>query len=399
MNSTPTSDHQLKALIHELRTPIQSIVLTCELIQQHPEDPIESINEKLEGMRQSCHTLLALLDEAASQPPSPATPSVDPHFGRALSLQNLGAYLYEQMNPIARHKGRTLELNLADDLPDVIHTHPVWLEQTLRNLIVNAIRHGEGTVRLSISCQPGSVHMSVSDEGPGIPEDEHESIFKPRVQLRQDRKESEGMGLGLSLAASWVQRMRGTIRLTSREGSGSTFHVTLPHDPSIGKNRGTSFADIAPKAHINRSSSRPEQLVHSKPLSRSTILLVDDNELHLEALQEYLSTSGATIMTAKRAHEAVRSLSHQQIDAMVLDLNLPDSQGLELIQLLRTHANHHNTPIILYTGESLNAESEEVLSSRVQGIRQKRVGSHRRVLNDLQKLLKPDHHPAPKSES
>lgn len=391
MQKIDPTDERMAALAHEMRTPIQSIDLICELLQKEPDQPLSAIQEKLKSMRKGCQTLLHLLDESVSASRLTTTPVSYP-VRHILSLRDLGTYLREQLNPLMLNEQRDLELYLDDALPATIHTHPVWVEQILRNLLTNALRHGNGTIQLSFESDPEGIRMSVTDEGPGIPPEMHQEIFKPRVRLSgpSSPESSPGMGLGLSLALSWTRRLGGTLRVESEPGKGSTFQLTLPLTDST-----TIRSSVDSETHpflvreeqppIHRSPS-----LRNRSIAGATVLIVDDSELQTEALQEYLSTPGATILTAHHVHEAINILSRHSVDAIILDLNLPDRSGIELIRHLRTHTHHHTTPIILYSGEILGRETNRIIAPMVQRIRKKKIGSHRLILEDLQELLTPE---------
>lgn len=386
MHDIQTSDDRMAALAHEMRTPIQSIDLICELIQRDPDLPVSAIRKEIESMQKGCQTLLNLLDEAASSRRLPAG-SHHRHVRQTTSLRDLGAYLCEQLRPMVRQEQRQLELNLDSSLPATIQTHSLWLEQILRNLLTNALRHGDGTIRLDFEHDPTGLLISVSDEGPGIPKEMQKEIFKPRVQLHNPSsgEHSRGSGLGLSMASIWARRLGGTLRVESGAGTGSTFQLKLPVS--------SDSTSVRPFGRIDTGMIVPHEENRSRPSRRpipgiaSTILIVDDNELQTDALREYLSAPDTRILTAPLAREAVRLLNRYTVDAIILDLNLPDGRGSDLIRLIRSHSNSPATPVILYSGETLDPEIEAEIAPMVERIRKKKIGSHQTILQDLKELL------------
>jgi signal transduction histidine kinase len=110
----------------------------------------------------------------------------------------------------------------------IVQEQPRLLRRVLRNLLENARRHGAGEVQVDIRTQDGLAQLRVCDQGPGVPPDQRERIFEPFYRLPGASEQSGGVGLGLALVKSIVQRHGGTVRCEGHAGGGACFVVRLP---------------------------------------------------------------------------------------------------------------------------------------------------------------------------
>src|SRR5690554_5251874 len=125
----------LAMLSHEMRTPLQSIEMICDLITTNPDQPISTVLEKFDSIRQTCRTLSHLLDEADQA--RHHTPQRGRFLQENVDLKALASFLREQITPLAVKLDRTLTIRVDRFVPRSLYTHPVWLEQIIRNLLIN----------------------------------------------------------------------------------------------------------------------------------------------------------------------------------------------------------------------------------------------------------------------
>jgi signal transduction histidine kinase len=199
----------LAAISHDLRTPITSLRIRAEFIED--EENRDKIIETLDEMAQMTEAALAFARDEANR---------------------------EEMRPV--DLGGLLE-SLAGDQQDLGHEacvdapervvlacRPVSLKRAFRNLIENGIRYGEA-VEIALSRENGDAVVTISDSGPGIPEERLEDVFEPFVRLEESRsEETGGIGLGLAITRSIIHAHGGTIELTNRPGGGLKVLVRLP---------------------------------------------------------------------------------------------------------------------------------------------------------------------------
>ncbi|PVB61013.1 ATP-binding protein [Labrenzia sp. 011] len=199
----------LAAISHDLRTPITSLRLRAEFIED--DENREKMIETLEEMAHMTEaTLRFARDEAHADKPENA---------------DVGAIL-EALAADQQDLGHDISVDIADRI--ILSCRPVALKRALRNLIENAIRYGEN-VSLSAAAKAGEVVIRIQDRGPGIPEDRLKDVFEPFVRLEESRsEETGGIGLGLSIARSIIHAHGGTLMLRNRPEGGLEAEVRLP---------------------------------------------------------------------------------------------------------------------------------------------------------------------------
>ena len=199
------------------------------------------------------------------------------------------------------------------------------LEQVITNLVFNArdAIDGNGTIHVGVSLvETGQVQISVLDDGPGIPQRMLDKIFEPLFTTKRN-----GTGLGLAIARRLMEGQGGSLTAGNRASHGSAFHLLLP-------------ASEPP-------SRSAEALTFVKPGSLR-VLLVEDDESVGAGLDELLRSEGYETIWIRTAREACEAARRIRPHVAVIDVNLPDGNGVDLIPLLR--AEHKDLPVILSTG-------------------------------------------------
>jgi signal transduction histidine kinase/ActR/RegA family two-component response regulator len=230
-----------------------------------------------------------------------------------------------------------LELDLASDLPEIIADHDQLL-QALLNLCVNARDAMPEGGRLTIATglveaeplrsrfpemhQSAYVRIRVADSGPGIDEIIRDRIFEPFFTTKETGK---GAGLGLAVVYGTVTSHSGFVDLESASGAGATFSLYFPAAP----------------AEVERPTPRAGPTLESSRGRGETVLLVEDEEILLDALGTILKIDGYSVLTARDAQEAARVFAEhsESIDVVLADLGLPGASGWRLVRdLLRRKA-------------------------------------------------------------
>ena len=199
----------LAAISHDLRTPITSLRLRAEFVED--DEVREKILETLDEMQRMAEETLAFAREEAARED---TQSVD----LAALLDSLSADLADLGHEVAFQEAPRCPLPCR----------PVALKRALRNLIENAVRHGS-RARIRLEAEGSQVRIEIDDDGPGIPEEDFERVFEPFVRLEESRsRETGGAGLGLAIARSIVRAHGGDIALANRPQGGLRVTVSLP---------------------------------------------------------------------------------------------------------------------------------------------------------------------------
>jgi CheY-like chemotaxis protein len=268
-----------------------------------------------------------------------------------LELANVSFRLSDKINERmkimglqAHDKGLELVYRIAPDIPDMLIGDPLRLCQILLHVLSNAIKfteRGEITVHISQLHPPQLtedhyvwLQFAVSDTGIGIPQDQLKNIFAPFIQVDTSiTRRFGGMGLGLDIAYQLVKMMHGNIRVDSQIGNGSIFYFTV-------RLLKDSSQDInLPTADLSR-------------LSGMRVLIVDDNASSRSYLADLTSELGMRTALAESATEALTTLT-QAVDSgeafhiLLSDLNMPEVDGLTLLQRIREDAALADLHVIL----------------------------------------------------
>jgi CheY-like chemotaxis protein/two-component sensor histidine kinase len=279
---------------------------------------------------------------------------------------NVADLLRESANllePQAREKELELVVEAAPELPAAVVLDRGKVSRVLVNLLGNAVKYTDAG-RVSVAARPwqGSVTFEVRDTGSGIPADLIAKAFEPFQQIRPRSGEApRGTGLGLSITKQLVEVMGGDLILQSREGVGTivTFTVPeLPHAPA------PEEMDAPPRARLTGSVK--------KPGSVGSVLVVEDDEASRYGLAALLESEGYAPETAGDLKEAEAILAGKAIDAVILDVTLPDGDGATWLS--RRHERQLDTPPVLaLTGVTADEDLRRIRGSGVRQVLTKPV--------------------------
>ena len=226
----------LANMSHELRTPMNGVLGMIQLTQFGPLD--EEQREYLDLAYSSGRSLVRIINDILD------LTKAEEHkltlMNEPFSLQECLAATVGILSPEAVRKGLRLVATVADDVPEIIEGDKLRLQQILTNLVGNAVKFTEqGEVAVSITRDPRGIVIAVTDTGIGIPADKQDLLFKPFSQVDDSNtRQYGGTGLGLAISREIVILMGGSIAMTSVDGSGSTFFISLPlgtpAEPSAG---------------------------------------------------------------------------------------------------------------------------------------------------------------------
>lgn len=316
---------------HELRTPMTSIMGAIGLVRSGKFGALNERAEQLLGIAEkNGQRLVRLINDLLDIEKIEAGKL---EFAkRRISVSEQVHEAVEQNQTYAAEQ--RCEVSLTDNTKGVtVCADPDRLQQVLVNLLANAAKFtGEdGRVEMRIESDDDKVSISVTDNGPGIPEDKLDAIFNRFVQADSgDTRTKEGTGLGLSISKAIAEAHDGTISVSSPPGEGATFTLTLPlwkDNPQAAPREGSSGA-------VKMDSSRP-LIIH----------IEDDQDTN--SLLRHLVDDFADVEVAPTLRDAERRLERQDYDLVVLDLQLPDGSGEEIIESFER--NRRRTPFIVYS--------------------------------------------------
>jgi CheY-like chemotaxis protein/HPt (histidine-containing phosphotransfer) domain-containing protein len=239
-----------------------------------------------------------------------------------VAVRDLAEECLACIEPMATGHALSLRMVSAPDAPSQIVADPARLRQILINLLGNAVKYTTvGTVELRVmaGAAQGGLRIEVADTGPGIDATTRKRLFQEFERL--DAADSvEGAGLGLAIAARIVALMGGEIGHLANPDGGSVFWLELP--PS----------DIAATSQPAVLPAAPPSLL---PPSGLRVLLVDDIAMNREVIGAFLRAAGHEVLLATSGQEAVRSVSEQAFDLILMDLRMPEMDGLEATRHIR----------------------------------------------------------------
>ena len=300
---------------------------------------IRNIQESSDRMREMLNTLLNFfrLDNGKEQPNfSPCRISAITHI------------LETEFTPIAMNKG--LALTITNQTDTVVLTDKERILQIGNNLLSNAIKFTEnGGVSLTTDYDNGVLKLIVKDTGTGMTEEEQQRVFDAFERL-SNAATKDGFGLGLSIVQRIVTMLGGTIRLESEKGKGSRFTVEIP----------MQTAEELPE-QINQTRIHHDRTFHD-------VIAIDNDEVLLLMLKEMYAQEGVHCETCTDAAELMELIRKKEYSLLLTDLNMPEINGFELLELLRTSnvGNSKTIPVVVTTASG-SCSKEELMERGFAG--------------------------------
>jgi len=339
----------LSSMSHELRTPLNAILGYAQILKR--QDNInETQQHQLEIMRNSGEHLLMLINDIldVSKIEAGKMEIADLPFDLPALLQQV----YNLTSLQAEEKELRFSYETSGDLPQYVQGDDRKLRQILLNLLSNAVkytRRGGVTLRVSYSHQNGGLlRCEVADTGIGIAADKLEAVFEPFTQLATNRQVREGTGLGLNITRQLLTLMQGRIDVESSPGSGSVFRIELPL-------RQVTELEVAPE--------KQQQGISGYQGERRNILVVDDNINNTAMLVSLLEPLGFNVTTAENGAVALQRAAERRPDLAIMDLVMPEMDGLECIRELRTQEGLAALKVIGASATVTDSASKEAFMS------------------------------------
>ena len=346
-------DEFLANMSHELRTPLNSILGSAEVLR---ERLLGDLNERqislLNTIDESGHHLLSLINDVLDL--SKIEAGMLTLELRPTSVDQVCQASLRMVRQAALKKQIAISYQFDNQQP-IVQGDERRLKQILVNLLSNAVKFTPegGQIGLEVSSSPDLhlISFNVWDSGIGIAEHDLERLFKPFVQLDSGlSRQYEGTGLGLSLVHRLVDLYGGSIQVKSAPGVGSSFIVILP----------SLTAQLSPT--INESGSAPAE-EDGCNLKEMSVLVAEDNPLFLNTLHTFLSARGCRVTLAHSGREALEQASLASLDAIIMDVHMPQMDGIETTRLLRSNLKMHSTPIIGLTALATTHSRQRCLAA------------------------------------
>jgi signal transduction histidine kinase/CheY-like chemotaxis protein len=332
----------LSGMSHELRTPLNSILGFAQLIEADATDEQERDYARriIAGGRHLVALIDDLLDVARLE---------RGRLGASLASVPAAAAVREALELTAPSMaGRGIELEERIDSDRYVQADFRRLRQVLLNLLSNAVKYNRERGRVTVAISepaPATVRIAVADTGPGIAQERIERLFRPFERLDAEGTGKPGTGLGLALSKGLVEQMGGSIGVSSEPGVGTTFYVDLQ-----------AAEPAAPAGTQGASRQRG-------PMA-GTLLYVEDDAANIRLVADvFAAESGVNVLATTRGASAVDLVERHHVDAVLLDVNLPDMDGESVLTGLRRRPATASTPVIVVSADATEATRQRLLAA------------------------------------
>lgn len=341
----------LATMSHEIRTPLNAVIGLSQLAL---DSGLTSRQHNLIAkVHQSAGFLLRIindiLDFSKIEAERLELEAVD------FRLQALVDQINDLFGLETARKGLAFGVDIADDIPPVLHGDPLRVSQILFNLVGNAVKftdQGHVTVRGALkqhAQERAELQFVVEDSGIGITEEQLSRLFQSFTQADSSTsRRYGGTGLGLVISQKLARLMDGALWVESRPGEGSRFYCTL-------------WLEIGDATALE---AREEGAQPTGANLRGTrILLVEDNALNQELALELLAAEGAEVTTAWNGEEALTRLEGQAFDGILMDIQMPIMDGYAATQAIRRQQRYQDLPIIAMSASVMPGDLKQALAA------------------------------------
>ena len=380
----------LANMSHELRTPLNSLLILAKSLSGNDEgnlssEQVESAQVIYDGGRDLLRLINDILDLSKVE-----AGKLDIHF-EDLSLDTLASRLRVQFDPVAKEKGLEFRIEHEPDAPATLQTDGQRTEQVLKNLLSNAMKFtSEGSVTLKFHSPAEDVRLrtagmsadkavaiSVVDTGIGIPEDRQGAVFEAfRQGDGSTSRKFGGTGLGLAISRELAKLLGGEIHIQSQPDQGSTFTLYLPTEqaviPPTHESVNTPFVSTAASRPTNVINTSPQVSAAAlpRPISddrdqladgEKTLLIVEDDVQFAKILVKLARERGYKCLAAVDGSSGLQMAAEYVPTAILLDLGLPDIDGLGVLDQLKDNLATRHIPVHIISAR------DEVVQSLSKG--------------------------------
>ncbi|MFZ5840590.1 MAG: TMAO reductase system sensor histidine kinase/response regulator TorS [Pseudomonadota bacterium] len=344
----------LSTMSHEIRTPLNGVLGTARLLMDSGLNPLQKHYADI--INRSGKTLLAIINDVLDYSKIEAGHLEIRHSD--FDLHQLVQDTYQLMESRAKEKNLLFSYHIESDVNKYWKGDATRINQVLNNLVGNAIKFTqEGEIDIYVSLNPEDetqVLFEISDTGIGIADKEQTSLFDAFTQAEGGLSQTGGTGLGLAISKRIIEAMDGTLAFESEKGQGSRFWVSLPLEKSD---------EVKTNAVVNTPCE-----------VKAKVLLVEDNEVNRVVAEGFLQSMGHEVVMAENGLQAEKILEKQDFDIALVDINLPDCNGADLIQRLKCieqnkpqRQANSPTPMVAVSAHVFEEEVERYLEAGFDG--------------------------------
>jgi PAS domain S-box-containing protein len=345
----------LSRMSHELRTPMNAILGFAQLMKESKKDPLPKLHQnRVSQILNAGSHLLELINEVldlARIESGKITVSLEP-----ICL----AELIEEVLTVAHPLSENFDIKLIDQITknkDVyVLADKTRLKQVFLNLISNGIKYNRkgGSVTLSLNHKDNAgLRIDIVDTGMGIPEEKLSSLFEPFDRLGAEETDIEGTGIGMAISKKLIEVMNGSIGVESTPGEGSTFFVSLPTCPK-------QLDKVEPR---NIFTLTKKEVDDKKEAKLFTLLYIEDNPANLQLVEDILSDyPEIKLVSATHAKIGIDMALALKPDLILMDINLPDIDGVEAFKRLKNFEETHEIPVIAMSANAMQKDIDRTMA-------------------------------------
>ncbi len=387
----------LANMSHELRTPLNSLLILSKLLADNKTGNLTSKQvEYSKTIYSSGQDLLILINDILDLTKIESG-KMEVVKGQ-VPIKDIAKFAEQRFKPIANEKNVKFDIQLNEGTPSFIYSDEQRIKQVLKNLLSNAFKFThKGEVRLEIKYDNG-FSFAVVDTGIGIPTEKQELIFQAFQQADgTTSRRYGGTGLGLSICREISVLLGGEITVESVEGRGSRF--TFFVDDYQERNKELMVDEVAVAKEVVFEADTVEISNQDVPIQTNTVfpsdqnqdikrvLIVDDDLKQRNSLMELIGNMDVIIKAVSTGKEAVEELKVNQLDCLILDLGLQDTNGFQLLEEIKPYILTNNLKVFIYTGRDLSSKEEMYLNKFSHTIIIKDAHSPERLVKELELFL------------
>jgi len=329
----------LAVVSHEIRTPMTGLIGMLRMLENTQLSKDQK--EYLDVIKDSSDTMLALLNDILDF--SKIEKGVLDLENIEFDLKRVLMAVNTLMKTHADQKNIALNLLIDPEMPNTLFGDPTRLRQVFLNLVGNALKFtndGHVTVKADLNAideKQCIINFAIEDTGIGISQEAQENLFTPFAQADSSiTRKYGGTGLGLAICKTLVEAMGGNITLKSTEGIGTTFYFTL------------AFA-LKSDVQIKKGPSNSPSL--ESAITPMNILIVDDNEVNIKVITEFLKEDNHTVNSAMSGEECLETLKqNSDYHVILVDIEMPGMSGVELAETILKNRDMPPIPLLAMTG-------------------------------------------------
>ncbi len=343
----------LSSMSHDLRTPLNAVLGFGQLLEGNPSEPLtkdqsEYVEQILNGGKHLLNLINDILDLAKIEADKVEL------FIEELDLHSILDECIILIQPLAEEHNIQINENYKNQDNKFIKADNTRLKQILLNILSNAIKYNKKNGSITIEHQiidKNKLRLNIKDTGLGISDDKKGNMFTPFFRIDANNSSAEGTGIGLTISKKLIEIMNGNINFVSEIGKGSTFWIEIP------------LIERVENQQDNLITNQSNKYLMFDKLEAS-VLYVEDNAANIRLMKSLTGNiEGLKLMVAINARDGIALAKEKQPDIIILDINLPDMNGIDVFKELGNLPETAHIPVIALSAAASNSDIQKGLSA------------------------------------